>query len=91
MREKEAYAQACYDSEYKKFAQKPKGMVLVRITLNEEGDVKDVRTLEDSFQNLKLQNCLHHIIRGIRFDQSGVTMETFVEYPFIFNDQGKLR
>jgi hypothetical protein len=96
MREKESYSQACYDSEYKKLANKPnatmpKGMLLFRMTLNEEGDVKDVVALENTFNNLRLANCLMYIIKGTRFDQAGVTMETFVEYPFVFNDQGKLR
>ncbi len=91
MREKSGHIQACYDSEYKKFATRPKGMIILRLTLTEEGDVRDVVALEDTFQNPRLTNCLIFIVKATRFDQAGVTMETFVEYPIVFNNEGKLR
>ena len=84
MREKEKFTRACYDSEYKNIKPRPKGMLMMRITLNEDGDVRDIETLEDTFKNLRMANCLKYIIKSIRFDRAGLTMETFVEYPFVF-------
>jgi hypothetical protein len=86
MREKDKYIRACYESEYKNTRPKPNGLIVVRITLNEDGDVRDVETLEDTLKNPRLINCLNYIIKSTRFDRSGVTMETFVEYPFVFKN-----
>lgn len=84
MRDKEKFVNACYTSEFKGYMKKPKGDVIFRMTLNEDGDVKDIQTLENSFNNQRLENCLKYIVKGTRFDRAGVTMETFVEYPFVF-------
>lgn len=86
MREKDKYVRACYDSEYKGAFKKPNGLIVVRITLNEDGDVRDVQTIEDTLNNPRLVNCLSYIIKSTRFDRAGVTMETFVEYPFVFKN-----
>ena len=87
IREKDKYVRACYESEYKTKNARPNGLVHTRITLTEEGDVKDIEILEDTFNNTRLVNCLKYIIKSTKFDRSGITMETFVEYPFVFKNE----
>lgn len=85
MREKEKFINACYEAEYKKASPRPKGVMVYRLTITEDGFVKDIQTLEDGFKNEKFSNCLKFIIKNTTFDHAGITMETFVDYPLVFN------
>lgn len=87
MREKDKFVRACYESEYKTKNARPNGLIVTRITLTEDGDVKDIEILEDTLNNNRLNNCLKYVIKSTKFDRAGITMETFVEYPFVFKNE----